>query len=152
RMVDGGRAAYAVVAGAGLPVERVDVSFELDMLYQGQTHTVPVPLPVTLADSTTGISEPIVREAFEAAYSRAFSRLLPGIPMRIVSLRRTAIGRRPGFDMMALAPDAAATREGAARGTRPVWFDGRWHEAGVWGRLALPAGAAIDGPAVLEQP
>jgi N-methylhydantoinase A len=151
RMVEVGRAAHAVVAGAGLPVERIDVSFELDMLYQGQTHTVAVPLPVALADRTTGVTEQIVREAFEAAYARAFSRLLPGIPVRIVNLRTTAIGRRPAFDMSALAPDAAATREGATRGARPVWFDGGWHEASVWDRLALPVGAAIDGPAVLEQ-
>ena len=152
RMAADGRAAHAVVAGAGLPVERIDVSFELDMLYQGQTHTVAVPLPVTLADGATGISERTVREAFEAAYARAFSRLLPGIPARIVNLRTTAIGRRPAFDMTALAPGASATRERAARGTRQVWFDGGWHEASVWDRLALPAGATIEGPAVLEQP
>jgi N-methylhydantoinase A len=151
-MVEGGRAAHAVVADAGLPVERIDVRFELDMLYQGQTHTVAVPLRVAPADGTTGVSERIVREAFEAAYSRAFSRLLPGIPIRIVNLRTTAIGRRPAFDMTALAPEAAATRERATRGTRPVWFDGGWHEAGVWDRLALPVGAVIDGPAVLDQP
>jgi N-methylhydantoinase A len=152
RMVEGGRAAHAVVTGAGLPVERIDVTFELDMLYQGQTHTVSVPLPVTLAEGTTGVSEEIIRKAFEAAYSRAFSRLLPGIPMRIVNLRTTAIGRRPAFDMMALAPDASATRERAARGTRAAWFDGGWHQAGIWDRLALPAGAVVDGPAILEQP
>jgi N-methylhydantoinase A len=152
RMVEGGRAAHAVVAAAGLPVETIDVAFELDMLYQGQTHTVAVPLPVAWADGGTGVSEQIVRDAFEAAYGHAFSRLLPGIPARIVNLRTTAIGRRPAFDMMALAPEASATREAAARGTRRVWFDGGWHETSIWDRLALPTGAAIDGPAVLEQP
>jgi N-methylhydantoinase A len=40
----------------------------------------------------------------------------------------------------------------AASATRRVWFDGGWREATVWQRLALPVGAAIDGPAVLEQP
>jgi N-methylhydantoinase A len=72
--------------------------------------------------------------------------------VRIVNLRTTAVARRPAFDMMALAPDASATRERAARGARPVWFDGRWHEAGVWDRLSLPVGTVVEGPAILEQP
>ena len=33
-----------------------------------------------------------------------------------------------------------------------MWFDGGWREAAIWTRLALPGGATIRGPAVLEQP
>jgi N-methylhydantoinase A len=33
-----------------------------------------------------------------------------------------------------------------------VWFAGGWRETSVWSRLALPAGAVIEGPAILEQP
>ena len=32
-----------------------------------------------------------------------------------------------------------------------MWI-GSWQEAGVWDRLLLPVGAAIPGPALLEQP
>ena len=38
-----------MIAAAGIPVERIDVVYELDMHYLGQTHTVAVPLPVTRA-------------------------------------------------------------------------------------------------------
>ena len=48
RMVVDGEQARAVVAQAGMAVERIDVLYELDMHYLGQTHTVAVPLPVTL--------------------------------------------------------------------------------------------------------
>jgi N-methylhydantoinase A len=41
-------AAIAVVRDAGLPVERIETLFTLDMHYAGQTHTVAVPLPVTV--------------------------------------------------------------------------------------------------------
>lgn len=151
RMVAAGEQAHAVVAASGLDVAAIDVIYELDMHYQGQTHTVAVPLPVTLAEGTTGIDAAKVRAAFEVAYARAFSRLLPGIPVRIVNLRTAAVGRRPPFDLAALAPPEGATHEGAARGTRPVWFAGGWHEATIWDRLALPVGAVVTGPAVLEQ-
>jgi N-methylhydantoinase A len=152
RMAAAGEAASAVVRDAGMAVERVDVVYELDMHYLGQTHTVAVPLPATLRAGTTGVSEAIVRAAFERAYAAAFSRPLPGIPVRIVSLRTAAIGRRPAFDLSVLAPSPNASLDAAARGVRPVWFDGGWHDTGIWERLALPAGAVIAAPALLEQP
>ncbi|WP_203074924.1 hydantoinase/oxoprolinase family protein [Falsiroseomonas ponticola] len=151
RMVEEATAARAVVEGAGLPVERIEVRFELDMHYAGQTHTVGVPLPVHVKDGTTGVSEAIIRMAFEAAYQTAFSRLLPGLGIRIVSLRTAAIGIRPDFDLTTLAPPKDATVEGAARGARQVWFDGAWHTATVWSRLDLPEGSRVHGPAILEQ-
>jgi N-methylhydantoinase A len=150
RMSAAGREASAVIAAAGIPVERIDVLYELDMHYLGQTHTVTVPLPVE-ADAR-GVSESVVRKAFEAAYSASFSRLLPGLAVRIVSLRIAAIGRRPAFDYSVFTPGASASLESAKTGSRQVWFDGGWRDTSVWARLALPAGAVIDGPAILEQP
>ncbi|MBR0671644.1 hydantoinase/oxoprolinase family protein [Neoroseomonas soli] len=152
RMVAEAVAARAVVEAAGLTVEGIDTVFELDMHYQGQTHTVAVPLPVTMDHGTTGVSEAIIQAAFEKAYRRSFSRLLPGVGMRIVNLRTAAIGRRPHFDLAALAPGAEASMEAARLGSRQVWFAGQWHEAAVHDRLLLPIGAEVHGPAVLEQP
>lgn len=152
RMVAEAQAARAVVEAAGLPVERIELVFELDMHYVGQTHTVSVPLPVSVENGTTGIDRATIAAAFDRAYQTSFSRLLPGVPAKIVNLRTAAIGRRPHFDLRALAPAADGTVDGARRGTRPVWFAGAWHEAAIYARLDLPAGAVIPGPAVLEQP
>jgi N-methylhydantoinase A len=151
RMMAEAAAARAVVADAGLPVDGIDTVFELDMHYAGQTHTVAVPLPVTPGQGGTGVTPAIVRAAFEAAYSRAFTRLLPGLPVRIVTLRTAAIGRRPAFDLAMLAPGPGASMAAAARGARPVWFGGAWHDAAVFARLDLPVGAVVPGPAILEQ-
>jgi N-methylhydantoinase A len=151
RMVQEGEAANAVVAAAGLSVERRDILYELDMHYVGQTHTVAVPLPVTLANGTTQVTEALVRRAFDAAYSRTFSRLLPGLGIRIVNLRTAAIGRRRPIDLAALAPDASASLAKARLGARRVWFGG-WRDAAIFARLDLPVGAVVEGPAVLEQP
>ena len=152
RMMTAGQEAKAVVDAAGIAVDRVDVVFELDMHYHGQTHTVAVPLPVTLGPKGTGITEAAIRAAFDATYQAAFGRLLPGIPTRIVSLRTAAIGRRPAFDLTAFAPGADASLDKAAKGARKVFHGGTWHDTKVWSRLDLPEGAKIEGPAVLEQP
>ncbi|MBY0336806.1 MAG: hydantoinase/oxoprolinase family protein [Acetobacteraceae bacterium] len=143
------RVARAVVEEAGLPVERVETRFALDMHYVGQTHSVAVPLP---EDAPERLTEALIAEAFDAAYAREFAQRLDGIPRRIVSLRTAAIGRRPALDLTLLAPEAGTTLASAERGTRPVWFEGGWHEARIYDRLALPVGAEVAGPAILEQP
>jgi N-methylhydantoinase A len=152
RMRQAGETASAVIASAGIPVERTDIVYELDMHYLGQTHTVSVSLPVVISAGTLGVSEAMVRSAFEAAYLASFSRLLPGLQTRIVSLRVAAIGRRPAFDFSVFAPHPSASLDKARRGSRRVWFDGGWRDAAIWARLDLPVGARIEGPAILEQP
>ena len=152
RMQTAGRNAATVIADADIPVERTDIVYELDMHYLGQTHTVAVPLPVASSGGSLGVNETMIRQAFETAYLASFSRLLPGLPMRIVSLRVAAIGRRPSFDFRVFAPEASASLDKARRGMRSVWFAGGFRDAAIWSRLDLPAGAHIEGPAILEQP
>jgi N-methylhydantoinase A len=152
RMQAAGQEASAVIAGSGIAINRIDIQYELDMHYLGQTHTVAVPLPVARQGDSLGVSEGMVRFAFEAAYLASFSRLLPGLAMRIVSLRVAAIGRRPAFDFSVFAPASSASIEKARLGSRPVWFEGEWRETAVWARLELPVDARIVGPAILEQP
>ena len=152
RMVDEAAKARAVVEDARLSMERIDTLFELDMHYVGQTHTVRVALPATIAGGKADVTEAMIRQAFETAYQTSFSRLLPGVPMRIVNLRTSAIGIRPGFDLKALAAPTDTTIASATTGTRQVFFDGGWHETAIYARLDLPEGAEISGPAILEQP
>jgi N-methylhydantoinase A len=149
-LAETGREARAVVANAGVAVSRVDTVFDLDMHYIGQTHTVQVRLPAELDGEATRVDEAAVRGAFEAAYRSQFSRLLPGVPIRIVTLCTAAIGRRPHFDLKALAPMPGGGD--ARRGTRRVWFDNDWRETAIFSRLDLAVGARVEGPAILEQP
>ncbi len=151
RMLDAGRDATDVVAAAGLEMTGIDVIFELDMHYVGQTHTVAVPLPVGFREQGTGVTMATIQQAFDRAYSAAFSRLLPGLPVQIMSLRTAAIGRRPPFELAALAPGKSADAKAARRGERQVWFDGRAHTTAIWSRLDIPVGTIITGPAILEQ-
>src|SRR6185437_5091114 len=120
RMATAGREAHAVVEAAGIVVDRIEVTFELDMHYIGQTHTVAVPLPATFTPGHVDINEASVRAAFDETYAGAFGRLLPEIPIRIVSLRTAAIGYRPAFDLSAFAPGPDASMAKASHGARPV--------------------------------
>ena len=148
-----GAVANAVVASAGMPTERAEIHYELDMYYLGQTHTLAVPIGMTDAShGALALTEAAMRAAFEQAYSTAFSRLLPGLPVGIMSLRAMAIGQRPAFDAAVFSPHASSSLEKAQRGERQVWFDSGWRQTQIWARLDLPAGSSIEGPAILEQP
>jgi N-methylhydantoinase A len=148
-----GAAANAVVASAGMPTQRAEILYELDMYYLGQTHTLAVPIGMTGAShGALALTQAAIRTAFEQAYSAAFSRLLPGLPVGIMSLRATAIGQRPVFDAAAFSPHPSSSLEKAQLGERQVWFDGGWRQTQIWSRLDLPAGSIIEGPAILEQP
>ncbi len=123
-----------------------DVVIEADMSYVGQTHTLAVALEAAeLGDAAA------LRGAFERAYLKAYGRLLDGIAVRLLNLRLAVIGRRPKLDLRRLAPATGGSIAAAKTGSRPMFAGGSWADTPVYDRLALPVGAEIAGPAVLEQ-
>jgi len=139
----------AALHASGVGFERIECVVELDMLYQGQTHTVATPVDAARLDPDA------LREAFEAAYRAAFGQSLSGLAIRVLNLRVAMVGRRRRFDLRLLAPGAgsqASATAPAAPAARSVWVTDGWREVPVHDRLALPAGATLAGPALLEQP
>lgn len=143
RMMAEGR---AVVEGSGLAFDAVETIIECDMAYVGQSHTIAVRLP------DDGLATDALRRAFDVRYAEVYGRVLDGVAVRLLNLRVATVGRQPPFDLMLLAPEPGLTVEAARRGCRPVRFAGAWHDTALYARLALPVGATIDGPAILEQP
>ncbi len=130
--------------------ETREVSFELDMAYIGQTHTVPVPISVEIVDGKVQApSRQAIAAAFDETYRATYGRLLENGVRRVLNLRSAVTGIRPKFDLASLSPGT----EGEARpkATRAVHFGDAWHETAIYDRLALPVGTVIDGPAILEQ-
>ena len=136
-----------VVTSSGTSFAGIDRVFEFDMLYLGQTHTVAVAV-----DPSAGLTRAAIQTAFDTAYKAAYGRLLDGIPVRVMNYRVTVIGRRPVFDMAVFAPTDGKSAEACRTGTRTVWAEGAFHEAGLYDRLSLAVGERIAGPAILEQP
>lgn len=145
-------AGNATLNQAKTTFEGIESSFVLDMAYLGQTHTVSVPLPVTVTDGhVTPPSEDEIAQAFDKEYKSTYGRLLQNGTRRVINLRSAVTGKRPRFDLSTLAPKGG-TVEAARKGTRQVHFADAWHETTIYNRLDLPIGAEIPGPAILEQP
>lgn len=129
-----------------------EASFSLDMAYVGQTHTVAVPISVQVQDGRVlPPTNELIAQAFDVTYRDTFGRLLPKGTRRVMNLRSAVTGLRPKFDLGTLAPEGGSV-ETAHKGQREVYIDGAWHNTAVYNRLALPVGAEIHGPAILEQP
>ena len=128
--------------------------FELDMAYQGQTHTVSVELPVVLRDGRVeDFGRADIQAAFDKTYQALYGRLLPKSATRILNLRTSVIGLRPKLDLASLAPRALEPWERPeARTSRQVHIGGAWRETPIFDRLDLPSGFVVSGPAILEQP
>jgi len=138
----------AVLARSQVAFSSVDTLYSLDMLYLGQTHTVTVQLD----NVTNALSKESVQAAFDQAYERAYGRLLKGIPVRLMNYRVSVIGRRPKLDMAVFAPTNSKPVSACQTDTRSVFGIDDTSIAPVYERLALPVGAVIVGPALLEQP
>ena len=141
----------ALLDAARTNFEARDLSFELDMAYVGQTHTVSVPLTVKTEGSTvTAITRAEIETAFDATYKATYGRLLQNGVRRILNLRSAVIGKRPKFDLSTLAPPEGGRVEKV--GMRKVHFGNTCYDTAIYDRLALPSGTKIVGPAILTQP
>lgn len=141
------RKGEAINAAEQSEIVATRVLHSADMQFRGQTHLIRVALP------SPEVTRAELQRLFETAYFQRFRVELPEIRAMLVNLNTSVIGQRPRFPIEQLL-DAAARRTNLAdaeTGRRRLYADGRWHEARVYSREALPLGAEIAGPAVIEQ-
>ena len=119
-----------------------DVVFrrELGMRYVGQSWELVVSI---------GPEEDSMRDAelaFHAAHAKRYGHGTDAAA-EVVTVRVTAIARtaKPAL------PSPAHHGADAGIRTRPVYFDGAWSDTAVLARPELAAGAAVDGPALVEE-
>jgi N-methylhydantoinase A len=143
-----GRAALA----ADVPdPARITVARAADMRYVGQEHSVTVELPMALF---TGRDRAGIKHAFDVVHLARYGFNAPKEPAEIVSLHGSVIGRLDKPVPRRLARDTSdAARAAALAERRPVYFteSAAFVDTPVYARGRLPAGAVIDGPALVEE-
>ncbi len=121
------------LAAEGLDPDALVREVSLDLRYQGQSYTLEVPW--------AGIRESI--EAFHAAHERTYGHRLDE-PVELVNLRLGLLGPAPGLQLASVPPGDARP----AGTTRVAGIDA---PVPVWARETLPAGACIEGPALITE-
>jgi N-methylhydantoinase A len=131
------------LATAGFPPARRRFAATLDMRYSGQSFELSVPVDLDLDDLAKTV------RAFETVYEIRYGGTTTA-PVEIVSYRVAAWGLS---DKPVLPPVDGEGRTIAAAtfGARPVIFDGTTHSVPLIDRERMPPGAAVAGPAIVEE-
>jgi N-methylhydantoinase A/oxoprolinase/acetone carboxylase beta subunit len=111
---------------------------EVDLRYVGQGYELTVPYEGAAA----------ARQAFEELYTRRYGMASPGEPVEATTWRVTAVGRQAPVDLPRFEPGPLPE---PAR--RRAWFPESegWTATAVYRRDTLPAGARLQGPAIVEE-
>jgi len=126
------------------------VAYSADMRYVGQEHSVTVDLDEAALRSG---DKPAIKAQFDLVHQQRYGTCAPGEPVEIVTLRAATTGVMPKPPMEELSPSPGRSIEAARAGYRRVYFsaEARDVQTPVFHRDALPAGAGIDGPALIEE-
>lgn len=131
-----------------VPMAEVRVFRFADMRYVGQAYELEVPVPDRFSPQALSI---IVR-AFHEKHQQVYGHSSPEERVEFVNLRTVHVHPLP-------KPELAMDIEGASldeahKGVRPVYFArGQGYvDTPLFERAGLPAGAYLEGPAIIEQP
>ena len=138
-------AAADELVAQGVPPEVIERRETLHLRYQGTDTALGVPM----AD----VSE--ARHAFEAAYRQRFAFLMPDRPLVIEAVSVEAIGPGERAPVAAAQSDTAAGTATPAERVRMYCeadeAPAGWRDAALYLHDALPAGATVDGPAIIAE-
>ncbi|HTV88239.1 MAG TPA: hydantoinase/oxoprolinase family protein [Stellaceae bacterium] len=118
------------------------------MRYRGQGHEIAVPLPARAYDAGDGAA---LMAAFETAYRRLYSRVIPGVEVEVLSWVLLLAAPAPHAAADA-PPEPPPSRPQAAR--RRAAFDAdaaEFAEIAIYERDTLVPGAVISGPAIIVE-
>jgi N-methylhydantoinase A len=134
----------AMIEAEGVPIERIDTIYEADLLYRGQSHVLRVSVERPFDPAA-------VRTSLEARYKERFDIELMEMTAILSNLRTASFGRRSRVDFSIFAPRPGGSMDDARRGSRQVYFAGKWLDTALYSRDALPVGATLQGPAIVAQ-
>ncbi|MBP0440105.1 hydantoinase/oxoprolinase family protein [Tianweitania sediminis] len=131
------RLTHEGVAEADMALQR-----SVEMMYQGQWRALSVPAPAKVESVSALV------DAFHAEHEREFNFRREDAPVSIFRVAVKAVGIVPKAD---LPKHQVSAHTPQTVGRREVWFEGRAHDAALYQRDDLKAGATFSGPAIVEQ-
>ena len=142
------RAEAEAIVRRGEPKASLTETRSAFMRYRGQGHEIAVPMPVRPYHDADAAE---LLAAFEAAYRRLYSRIIPGVEVEILSWVLLLSGPVPAEDG---EPPPEPPRYTPQPARRRAVFDADaadFIEVSVYERAALVPGALITGPAVIVE-
>ena len=135
----------------GLDAARVHYSRELDLRYAGQGYELRTPLDGLFDARMSAATLAAARARFDERHARIHGHCAKDRPVELVSYRLRLRVEVPKFEQRQEGSSSGAAGQ-ARKGKREVWFDGgRPLVSALYERDKLDPGAAVTGPAIVEQ-
>ena len=132
------------VAQEGDVIGSHELRLACDMRYPGQAFELPIEVPDYSLEQLTSTD---LIDLFNAEHDRLYGFVEPDSSVQVTTLRLSVVGKVEQIRL----PEAEAGELPAPRAVRRVHHHD-WHDVPVYDRKAIGCGAAIEGPAIVEQP
>lgn len=132
----------------GVAEEDVQLTYQMDLRYVGQEHTLTVdaPMPFRAADKA------VVCAAFDDVHRAVYGHNAPEEHKTLVSLRAIGIGKVKKPSLQVISKGEQEPPAGAQTGRRQIYRgNGKYEDFAIFRRERLLADNVIDGPAVIEE-
>ncbi len=128
--------------------ENIVLSYEMDLRYIGQEHTLSVPAPSELVEA----DRIKLGKSFDDLHLKIYGHNAPEEHKEIVSLKVISFARVKKPLMETIAGGAENPPPEAGMGERKVYVgDGRYEQFSIFKRDGLLSGNIISGPALIEE-
>jgi 5-oxoprolinase (ATP-hydrolysing) len=124
----------------GVPPERIELIERVHLRYEGTDSAIVVPF----TDAAS------MQAAFEQAYKRRYSFLMPSRALVVEAVSVEAIGRSDAPGEQAAEPDSGGARPEPGETVR-MYSGGAWRDTGVHLREVLRPGDIVRGPAIIAE-
>jgi N-methylhydantoinase A len=146
------RQALGQMARDGVDHGAVGLTRSADVRYGRQSWELEVGVPSGTLD---GAALDTIAAEFHARHRQAYGYAMETEPLIVVNAQVSAIAALPKPPLGSTTAPGMDRSAGAMAhdqpGERQTWLGGRWVSASVYDRRGLPPGAAIEGPAIVEQ-
>jgi N-methylhydantoinase A len=145
------RQALEQMAKDGVEHGEVALNRSADVRYARQSWELEVSVPPGRLDAT---ALDLVRSEFHARHAQQYGYAMEGEELILVNAAVSAIAVLPKPPLGSTTADDGRADGAMAHdqaGERQTWLGARWVRASVYDRRGLPPGAAIEGPAIVEQ-
>ena len=141
--------AVELLTAAGVGAGDIGMERSADMRYVGQGFEIVVSVPGGRLGP--GLEEELA-STFSETYEALFGRTLTDVPVETITWRLSASEPPPRPDIRFSAAGSGAY-PGGVKGERQVLLteEGRYVDCPVFDRYGLEPGAAVDGPAIVEE-
>jgi 5-oxoprolinase (ATP-hydrolysing) len=140
----------AMLADGGIRPGQISCERRAEMRLAGQFHDLEVPVP---AGQLTPAVVPALAARFESEYRRLYGTYLSGRQVLVLNWRVLVAGPRPSVNLGESPAVPGASAGDAFKRRRRAYFPelNGFCEVPVYDRYRLRAGAALRGPAIVEE-